>query len=167
MSDFKISVGGNPLENYQIRQIKNDKTMMQVEQHLKENPDGYDSMGVKIDGQDYLIVGKGLKANAGDSVEIEGQAMGRVEFVEEENNTFAEGLKAGFKTKMAGLEHSVAGGPLVLGAAAVKGTAAAIRGAKAHEKEIEAVTEGPPLTRQLIEDAVKAISSMFGGGDED
>jgi hypothetical protein len=166
MSDFKISVGGQAVENYQLRQVRNDKSMLDVEQHLKENPDGYDTIGIKINDQDYLIVGKGLKANPGDPVFVEGQAAGKVEFVENEDNTFKEGFKAGLKTKMAGLEQSVAGAPFLLGAATAKGAVAAARGNKAHEQEIEKVTEGPPLTRQLLEEAVEAISSLFGGGDD-
>lgn len=165
MSDFKISVGGKPIENYQLRQVRNDKSLLEVEQHLKDHPDGYDTIGIKIEDQDYLIVGKGLKANPGDPVMVEGQASGSVAFVENEDNTFKEGLKAGFKTDLKGLEHSVAGAPFLLGAAAVKGTAAAIRGAKAHEAEIEKVTEGPPLTRKMVEEAADAIANMFGGGD--
>lgn len=148
MSDFKISIGGKALENYQLRPVKEGKSLLQAEQHLKDHADGLDTLGVKIDGQDYLIVGKGLKGQPGDLVELEGQAVGRVEFVEEEQNTFKEGMIAGFKTKIAGLEHSVAAAPVLVGVAAVKGTAAAIRGAKAHEEEVKTVTEGPPLTKK-------------------
>jgi len=165
MSDFKISVGGKPVENYQLRQVRNDKSLLEVEQHLKDNPDGYDTIGIKIEDQDYLIVGKGLKANPGDPVTVEGKASGSVAFVENEDNTFKEGLKAGFQTKLMGLEQSVAGAPFLVGTAAVKATVAAVRGAQAHEKEIEKVTEGPALTRKMVEEAAEAIANLFGGGD--
>ncbi|MBT9546860.1 MAG: hypothetical protein IV090_15840 [Candidatus Sericytochromatia bacterium] len=165
MSDFKISVAGQALENYQLRQVRSDKSLLEVEQHLKDNPDGFDTIGIKIEDQDYLIIGKGLKAHAGDPVTVEGKASGSVAFVENEENSFGEGFKAGLKTKMMGLEYSVAGAPFLIGEGLIKGTKAAIRSGQAHEKEIEKVTEGPPLTRKMFEDAAEAISNMFGGGD--
>ncbi len=153
MSDFKISVGGKPIDNYSIRPLRQGTDLLQAESHLKEHRDGLDSLGVRIDGQDYLITGRGLRAHPGDLVSVEtGQAVGRVEFVEQEDNTFGEGVVAGFKTKIAGLEHSVAALPVLSTVALVKGTAAAVRGARATEEQVKQLTSGEPLTLKALED---------------
>ena len=146
MSDFKISVSGKPLENYSMRPLRQGTDLLQAESHLKEHRDGLDTLGVKVEGQDFLITGRGLQAHPGDLVSIEeGQAVGRIAFVEQEDNTFKEGVVAGFKTKIAGLEHSVAALPVLSAVALVKGTVAAVRGARATEEQVQQVTEGEPL----------------------
>lgn len=179
MGDFSVSVNGKQWNDVKIRQVKTDTAKEDIQNILKAEKDGYDSVGVNVDGVDYLLYGqanKDLKINPGDLVTIklkgdadepEGQALGRVAFVEQESNTFAEGFKAGFKTKIAGIEHSVAGAPFLMTAALIKGTTAALKGHNATDSQIEKVTEGPEITRQVLEDAVKAISSMFGGGDDE
>lgn len=179
MGDFSVSVNGKQWNDVKIRQVKADASKEDIQNILKAEKDGYDSVGVNIEGVDYLLYGqanKDLKINPGDLVTVqlsgeandpEGQALGRVAFVEQESNTFAEGFKNGFKTKIAGIEHSVAGAPFLMTAALIKGTAAAIKGNKATDSVIEKVTEGPEITRKVLEDAANAISSLLGGGDDD
>lgn len=164
MSNFNLSVGGQPLQNYQLNQVKDGVSLEEAKQVLEAEKDGYDTLGVHIEGVDYLISGQGLNAKAGDEVMLEGEAVGKVAFVEQEDNTFAEGFKTGMSTKMGGLEKSVAGAPFSLAAGVAKGTAAAAKGTS--EDTLKKVTQGPPITREIVEDAVKAFESFFGHEDD-
>ena len=168
MGDLNISINGHQLQNVQLRQVKDKLNLEQAEVVLTAQKDGLDTIGVTIEDVDYLITGKGLDAKMGDTVMIEGQAAGQIAFVENEENTFVEGFKAGMKPVkgLEALEFSLMSPALPASRGLVRGSVAAIRGWTANDKVIEQVTQGPPIDKKLIEDAAKAISNLFGGGDD-
>ena len=168
MANLSISVNGQKLDYTQLRQVKDGMNLQQAQEVLACQKDGLDTIGITIDDTHYLITGKGLQAKAGDEVMIEGNAAGKVDFVEEEENTFGEGFKAGMKPAKGfeALEYAMMSPTIPAARGLVRGTVAAIRGWRAdEEKAVAKVSQGPNIDKKLVEDAAKAISSLFGGGE--
>lgn len=168
MGNLSISINGQSLPYQELRQVKQGMNMEQAEEVLSAHKDGLDTIGITVDDTHYLITGKGLHAKAGDDVMIEGQAAGKVAFVEEEENTFGEGFKKGMVPPkgLEALEYAVMSPTLPVARGLVRGTIAAVHGWTANTKTVEKVTDGPNIDKKLVEDTAKAISRMFGG-DED
>ena len=159
---FKIAINGKEHKNLDIRQLKEGVSLEEAQKVLNAEKDGFDTVGVEIDGVNYLISGKGITADTFDSIEIEGQAAGSVSFVEQENNAFREGFKAGIeKASKTGLQYSVAAAPLMTMAGLAGGAVATGRGLTAKDDVLEKLTEGPVITPQLMEEAVEAIESIM------
>jgi hypothetical protein len=166
MGNLSISVNNQPLRNVELRQVKDDMSLKEAEAVLKAQKDGLDTIGITIEDVNYIITGKGIDARPGDTILIEGQAAGKIDFVEQEENTFGEGFEAGRKPVkgLEGLEQGIMAGMLPLQQGLVRGTIASVRGLTANDKAVEQVTQGPPIDKQLIEDMAKAMSTLFGGG---
>lgn len=155
MSDLSVSIGGKqPLSNAQVRIVRQDAES-RVQSTLQDQKDGLDTIGFRSEGIDYLITGAGLDAKMGDTVQVEGKAVGTVSFVEQEANTFAEGFKAGINTKLAGLEHSVAGAPFQVANGLYKGLEAMLP-ASDKSKALDSLTQGPALKKGEFNPKVEA-----------
>ena len=100
------------LINAQVRPISRE-SMERAEQALKAKQDGFDTIGVRVGGQDMLILSRSSTAlKMDDRLRINGQEA-QVLFVENEVNTAREGAIDPFKK--ASTMAKVAGGAVAAG----------------------------------------------------
>lgn len=160
---FKIAINGKEHKNLELRQVKEGLSLEEAQSVLKSEKDGLDTIGLEIDGVNYLISGTGIEADVWDTVEIEGQASGTVAFVEQENNAFREGFKSGLK-KMSkiGIQYSVAAAPAMAISGLAGGAIAVGRGMTAKTDVLEKITDGPVITPQAIIEMIDALDSLMG-----
>lgn len=116
----QVSVNGQSLSSAWVRAV-NPGGLDHAKAVVSQRPDGYDTIGVRLaDGSEKLILSQTAQAlRASDKVVIDGQ-QATVVFVENERNTFMEGVRAAFAPKgskiAAGAGGVVGGG--VMGVAA-------------------------------------------------
>lgn len=163
---FKITVDGKEQPDLELRQLKDGVSLQEAQAALEADKDGLDTIGLEIEGVNYLLTGKGIDADVMDQVQVEGQAAGTVAFVEQEHNTFREGWKAGTeKANKWGLQYSVAAAPAVAMAGLAGGAVAVGRGMTAKTHVVESLTDGPAITPKLMHEAVEAMMTLFGSDD--
>ncbi len=159
MSNLSVSIGGGqPIPNAQVNLVRQQADPSQAEKTLATKKDGLDTIGfMAAKGIDYIITGKGLNAKPGDTVFIEGKAVGVVDFVEQEDNSFSEGFDTGMKTNLGGLEKSVAGAPFSLAAGLFKGAQAAVNSNLSRDNQVvDSVSKGPALKAGEFKPEVEA-----------
>lgn len=159
---FSIKIKDKEYNNLDLHQVKEGVSLEEAQAVLEAQKDGLDTLGVEIDGEKYLITGKGIQADVLDAVEIEGQAAGKVAFVEQENNTFSEGFQA---ARPYTLGTAVIAGPLTGIGALVSGAVAEARGATANPKVVQTITDGV-VTPKLLNDLIRAMDALMGRGDD-
>jgi hypothetical protein len=86
------------MQNVQIRELKPGMSLAEAEQKLREKKDNYDTIGFTVGDTSYIAYGKGIAPNWDEtkpayveslSISLDGKA-GKVDFFEDEVNTFAE-----------------------------------------------------------------------------
>lgn len=83
--------------NVIVKELKSGTSLQQAEVILKKAKDGYDTIGLTVDGKDYLAIGQGLKNPAGKQIMLDGKEA-KVAFFENESNTALEGAAKAIKS---------------------------------------------------------------------
>jgi len=154
--NFAISVNEKKMNVEGVKSLKEDVSLKDAEQRLKYSGDGFDTIGMEIDGKDYLAYGKGLSAKPGDKVNVNGKA-GQVKFFEDEDNSFSEGIKS---LSPGGVVRAVlvSGSLIGFSAGAHAGGGAAI--AAGYGKEVMKIT----AKNALVGSALIATTILVGSG---
>lgn len=154
--NFNISVNEQKIKVEGLKELKEGVSLKDAEQRLKYSGDGFDTIGLEIDGKDFLAYGKGLSAKPGDQVKVNGQ-VGQVKFFEDDDNSFSEGIKS---LSPGGVARAVlvSGSLIGFSAGAHAGGGAAI--AAGYGKEVLKIT----AKNALVGSALIATTILVGSG---